>query len=318
MPTRLITRRKALIMGASLLGSSVVLGAPRLLLEQERPVLNVASAGSLRAMVNGPLKTAAAKTLGLELMSHAGGADAIAQSLVDGSLQADVFIPITSGPMLTVMQAGLAEVGKPIASTELVIFYSPKSRFVHRFEAAARAEANWWEVLETPGLRLVRSDPTSDPSGRAIIFVLMLSANKYRQADLVEKILGSTLNPAQILPGGRNQERLHSGDLDATAAYLIGAGPARLPYITLPSELNLSHLDIRAQHPELSLSIADKTFYPEPLVFYAAALKNAANPTGASAFVKWLQGAEAQAILRHAKFGSAEKAASLHSSSSCA
>ena len=108
------------------------------LLGQELPVLQVASAGSFHAMLDGPLKPAVAHDLQLDLHSHSGGADAVARSIVDGSLAADVFIPITAGPMRTVMQAKRAQIAYPIARTEMVILYSAKSRFAARFAAAAR------------------------------------------------------------------------------------------------------------------------------------------------------------------------------------
>jgi molybdate/tungstate transport system substrate-binding protein len=94
------------------------------------------------------------------------------------------------------------------------------------------------------------------------------------------------------------QARMQSGELDAASAYKIQPGPFNLPYIALPKELNLSGQNVHAEHPDVSLSIAGKTYFPEPLVFYAAALKEAGNPRGAAAFTDWLQGGEAQAILR--------------------
>jgi molybdate/tungstate transport system substrate-binding protein len=124
---------------------------PMSLLAQGLTALDVASAGSMRAMLDGPIKAAIAQRLQLDLKSHAQGADAVAHSIVDGELRADVFIPVTAGPMRTVTEAGLCEVAEPIARTELVFVYSPKSRFVAQFEAAAAGKANWWAVLQEPG-----------------------------------------------------------------------------------------------------------------------------------------------------------------------
>jgi molybdate/tungstate transport system substrate-binding protein len=157
-------RRQVLVGAASVVAARAVAGA-----EGELAVLDVASAGSFRQMVEGPLKDAAAKTLGLSLRSHAQGADAVARSIVDGTLQADVFVPITAGPMRTVFAGGKADVAVPIARTEMVIVYSPKSRFAARFEAAREGKEVWWKVLETPGVKIARSDPASDPGGRNII-----------------------------------------------------------------------------------------------------------------------------------------------------
>ena len=302
--------------GALLAGAAVGGNARSLTAQGTSPslaALDVASAGSFRAMVQGPLKEAAATDLRLDLRSHAQGADAVAQSLVDGSLRADVFIPITAEPMQTVLKAGKAQVARAIARTELVLMYSPKSRFVAQFAAAAQGEADWWKLLQTPGLRLARSNPAADPGGRCILFTLMLAAKKYGQPDLAEKVLGPTLNPEQILTGGSNVEAsLESGAIDAIGTYKIGAVSRNLPYIVLPEDVNLSRLDVRATHPEVMLAVGGKTFYPEPLMFYAAVLRDAANPKGAAAFAEWLQGPAAQTLLRRHAFDPPGGASDLH------
>jgi molybdate/tungstate transport system substrate-binding protein len=174
----LLNRRHFLKSGGFLVGGGVTAGSFGHLLAEQLDVLEVASAGSMRAMLDGPLKVSAAQSLKLDLHSHAQGADAVARSLAEGSLHADVFIPITAGPMRTVMQVGKADVAYPIARTEMVLVYSPKSRFASRFEAAAAGKANWWETLQEPGLRFARGNPAGDPGGRNAFFLMMLAAKK--------------------------------------------------------------------------------------------------------------------------------------------
>ncbi len=279
---------------------------------QSLALLTVASAGSIGPMLSGPIKAAIRRSLTLDLETHAQGADSVAQTLVEGSLRADVFLPITAEPMQTVLRAGKADAARPIARTEMVLVYSPKSRFVRQFEAAERGEAKWWEVLQEPGLRFARSNPAGDPGGRNIIFTMMLAAKKYGQSDLVQKVLGPTLNPEQILTGGSNQQRLQTGELDASGGYKVSPGFAHLPFVTLPNDINLSGPDLRTLHPEVSLDVAGKTFYPETLLFYAAVLKEASNLRGAIAFTDWLMQSEAQDLFRQYKFGPPGKAAVLH------
>ncbi len=60
------------------------------------------------------------------------------------------------------------------------------------------------------------------------------------------------------------------------------------------------------------LSIAGKTFYPEPLVFYVAVLQGAANPKDAAIFAQWLQRKEAQTLLRRYAFDAPGNALDLH------
>jgi molybdate/tungstate transport system substrate-binding protein len=275
-------------------------------------VLDVAYAGSMGSLMEGALKQAAAQRLKLETHGRGQGANALAQLIAGGSISPDVFIAITAGPMRTVLGAGKATVAVPIARTEMVIAYSPKSRFAARLDAAAKGHGRWWEVLQEPGFRFGRSDPAADPQGRNIIFTMMLAAKYYHQPDLVAKVLGPTINQQQINMETSTQARLQSGELDAASAYKIQPGPFNLPYIALPEEINLSGEKVHDEHPDVSLTVGGKTYVPEPLIYYAAALKEAHNAAGAAAFLAWLKGDEAQAIFRQYQYDPAGGASALH------
>jgi molybdate/tungstate transport system substrate-binding protein len=282
------------------------------LLAADLATLDVAYAGSMGSLMEGPLKRSVAQNLKLEMHGRAQGANALAQLIVGGSIRPDVFIPITPGPMLTVLHAGKADIAQPIASTEMVIAYSPQSRFAPQFDAAANGKANWWEILQQPGFRFGRSDPATDPQGRNIVFTMMLASKEYKRPDLVAKILGPLVNAQQINMESSVQARMQAGELDAASAYKIQPGPFYLPYITLPKTINLSGPSVHADHPDVTLSIGGKTYFPEPLIFYAATLKDARNPSGATAFTAWLRGEEAQAILREYKYDPQGDATALH------
>ncbi len=213
---------------------------------------------------------------------------------------------------MTVLRAGKAETAQPVAHTEMVIAYSPKSRYASRFESASKGKGNWWEILQEPGIRFGRTDPMGDPQGRNIIFTMMLAAKMYKQPDLVEKVLGPTINEKQIFTEPTVQARLQSGELDAASAYKIQPGPFNIPYITLPKDINLSGQHVSAENPDVSLTLSGKTYNPEPLIYYAAVLKDAPNPRGAVAFVKWLKGNEAQAIFRRFYYDPPGEASDLH------
>jgi molybdate/tungstate transport system substrate-binding protein len=292
----LLDRRHFLKSSGFLVGGGIAAGSFGHLSAEQLDVLDVASAGSIRAMLDGPLKVAASQSMRLDLHSHAQGADAVARSLAEGSLHADVFIPITAGPMRTVMQAGKADVAYPIARTEIVLVYSPKSRFASMFEAAAAGKASWWEILQDPGLRFARGNPAGDPGGRNAFFVMMLAARKYGRPEIVERLLGPVVNPP-LPTAGNNQEKLQTGELDASTSYRVGVSSGNLPFIELPKDINLSGDNVASEHPDVILSINGKTYRPEPLVFYAAKLRDAANPKGAASFVNWLRGDDAQALL---------------------
>jgi len=307
-----ITRRQLLARSLTFAAGAALTGLPLRLTADALSPLDVAYAGSMGALMEGPLKSSATQSLKLELHGRAQGSSALAQLIVGGSIRPDVFISITPGPMLTVLRAGKAAIAQPIAHTEMVIAYSPKSRFAAKLQAAAEGKARWWEVLQELGLRFGRTDPVTDPQGRNIIFTVMLAAKIYQQPSLVEKILGPAINPQQIFTEPTVQARLQSGELDAASAYKTQPGPFHLPYVALPREINLSGQNVHTDHPEISLTVNGKTYQPEPLIFYAAALNDAPDKKAAAAFVNWLRGAEAQAIFSRFNYDPPGTASGLH------
>jgi molybdate/tungstate transport system substrate-binding protein len=296
--TCLLTRRNFLARALTIAAASAFADLPLRLLAEALAPLDVAYAGSMGSMMEGPIKSAAARTLKIDFHGRAQGSSALAQLIVGGSIRPDVFIPVTPGLALTILRAGKAESAQPIARTEMVIAYSPKSRFASPFDAAAKRKEGLWKILLEPSLRFGRTDPVTDPQGRNIIFTLMLAEKLLKRPGIAAKILGPTINPQQIFTEPTVQARLQSGELDAASAYKIQPEPFHLPYIALPAEINLSGERVHADHPEISLTVNGKTYQPEPLIFYAAVLKDAPNKNGAAAFVEWLTGAEAQAIFR--------------------
>jgi molybdate/tungstate transport system substrate-binding protein len=255
--------------------------------------LDVAYAGSMTSVMEGAIKQAAAAELKIALQGRAQGASGLAQLIVSNSIRPDVFISVTPGPMQTVLKAGLAEHAAAIAHTEMVIAYNPKGRFAPKF-----APASWWQVLQETGLRFGRTDPVTDPQGRNIIFVMQLAALHYRQPDLARRILGPDINPQQIFTEPTIESRLQSGELDAASGYKIQPAAFGLPYVTLPEEVNLGSARFAAQYQRAGLTLNGQIFHPEPLVYYTAALKNAAHPAEAARFCEWLAGDSAQAIFR--------------------
>lgn len=279
---------------------------------EDMAALDVAYAGSMGSMMEGPIKSAAATSLHLEMHGRAQGSSALAQLIVGGSIRPDVFISVTPGPMQTALKAGKAASAQPVAHTEMVIAYSPKSRFAARLDAAAQGKEEWWKILQEPGFRFGRTDPLTDPQGRNIVFTMMLAARMYRQSDLVEKVLGPAINEKQIFTEPSVQARLQSGELDAASAYKIQPGPFNIPFLSLPREINLGGQKVHDENPDVTLAVGGKTYVPEPLIYYAAALKDAPNAKGAAAFTAWLRSDEALAIFRRYNYDPPGDAAPLH------
>lgn len=310
--TKTLTRRELIVCGGRVVAGAAVVGIAKPLFAAGQAIIEVAYAGSMGSMMEGPLRSAVAQDLKLEMHGRAQGSSALAQLIVGGSIRPDIFIPVTPGPMLTVLRAGKAELARPVVHTEMVIAYSPRSRFAPQFDDAVKGKIQWWEVFQSPGLRFGRTDPVTDPQGRNIVFTMMLASKLYNQPDLVEKTLGPAINEKQIFSEPTVEARLQSGELDAASAYKIQPAPFNIPYINLPREINLSAPNVHEQHPDVTLTVGGKTYTPEPLIYYAAVLKDAPNPQGAARFADWLRSDRAQEIFRSNHYDAPGEASALH------
>ncbi len=272
--------------------------------------LRVAYAGSMGAVMDQKIGPAFAKTHGVEYQGIGQASYALAHLLASKQMQADVFIPVTPGPMRLLLANGMAKAAVPIASTQMVLVYAPSSRFAKQFEALGRGEGKWYETLQSPGLRFGRTDPATDPQGRNIIFVMMLAQRYYHQPNLVSKILGPLSNQSQIFAEPSLLTRLESGQLDASLGYLSAVKSQHLPYVKLPPEINLTDPAYDNNwYSKVSFSLPGRdgkpiVAKPEPLVFYAAALTDAPHPAQAAQFVDLLKSSDGRQLFRDSGYDS--------------
>jgi molybdate/tungstate transport system substrate-binding protein len=223
---------------------------------------------------------------------------------------ADVFIPVSPGPMKIVEQAGLVTPGQavPIASTQIVLAYSPTSKFAAKLAHAKGAD--WTKIFREPGFRFGRTDPNVDPQGQYVLYTLQLAEKFYRQPGLAAAISGGDVNEAQIFTEPSLLSRLQDGQIDATLGYQSAVISQKLPYITLPAEINFSDpAKAKDWYSKAALTVTakgvTKTIHPGLLVFYAAALANAPNPIAAQGFVDFLTSKTGQQIFAEYGYGPA-------------
>ncbi|WP_206064294.1 extracellular solute-binding protein [Oleiagrimonas sp. C23AA] len=282
-------------------GAVLALGAGLALVAmsaQAASKLRVAYAGSMGVVMDHGAGPAFAKRHDVNYQGIGHGSYALARLLASKQMRADVFVGITPGPVKLLQKAGLVGRAVPVASTQMVITYSPKSRFARQFKAAAAGKMPWYQVLERQGLRFGRTDPATDPQGRNIIFTMQLAQLRYKQPGLLKNVLGSIRNPQQIFSETSLLSRLEAGQLDASSGYLSAARSHHLPVIRLPDAINLSNPAMAKRwYNKASFKLDGKMLRVQPLVFYAAVLKNARHPKQARAFVDFLQSPAGQKLL---------------------
>jgi len=272
----------------------------------------VTYAGSMGVVMDKALGPAFAKAQQVNYQGQGQGAYGMANLLASKKVVADVFVSVTPGPIAVLQKAGLVEQALPVASTSMVIAYNPKGKYAQAFDAIRQGKADaqpWWKVLQTSSLRFGRTDPVTDPQGQNIIFTMMLASRYYQQPELSKNVLGETQNPQQVFAEGGLLSRLEAGQVDAASGYESATRSAGLPYITLPDEINLSNPAMNASwYSKVSFAVTDakgqqKTLHPQPLVFYAAVLKNAPHPELAQKFVQFMQGEEGQKLFKQNGYG---------------
>jgi molybdate/tungstate transport system substrate-binding protein len=252
--------------------------------------LQVAYAGSMGSMMEAAMRPTIAHALGANLQGRAQGSSGLARMIIAGSIRPDVFISVTPGPMRSVLAAGKATHAIPIARTEMVIAYSPHSHFAAELAKTGGAKGRpWWQILESPGFRFGRTDPNTDPQGLNILFLMQLANDYYKQPDLSDKILGAQISRQQIFLEPQLMARLQAGQLDASSAYKTQPASFGLPFIELPGAVNLGNAAMEGEYKRASVTLNGKTMHPSPLIFYAAMMRDAAQPALAARFIEWLQ-----------------------------
>lgn len=287
-----------------LLAFTSVMLATGLAQARAEETVNIAFAGSMGAVMDkgfGPVFQAKS---GVQYQGIGQASLGLAHLLASKSLNADVFVPVSAVPVKIVEAAGLADGAVPVASTQMVLAYAPKSKFAPAFAAAKGGD--WTKILQEPGLRFGRTDPDTDPQGQYALYALQLAGLYYKQPGLADKISGIQENTAQIFAEPSLLARLQDGQIDATIGYESAVISQHLPFVKLPAEVDFSDPSLMKDwYGKASLIITSKgetkTVHPAPLVFYAAVLKNAANPQAAKDFVDFLLSADGQAIF--AKYG---------------
>ena len=123
----------------------------------------------------------------------------------------------------------------------------------------------------------------------------------YNDQNIKPRILGQEdRNPKQVFPEEILTTSLETGQLDAIAAYKHEAITKDLPYITLPSQINLGSPAFSDFYKKASYtSSMGKAVYGEP-IYFSVTIPEAtvSNLAGAVSFVTFLLSSDGQRILR--------------------
>ncbi|HEY7146457.1 MAG TPA: extracellular solute-binding protein [Streptosporangiaceae bacterium] len=254
---------------------------------------NVAYAASLQFLNEKIVGPGFSKATGDQYSGRGGASGELSSGIAAGEISPNVFESV-GGDNITPLEPKFTKWYVQYATTSIVLAYNPSSKYASQFEAYASGKkdlAGLYKLLETPGLKLGRTDPNTDPQGRAFIFMLELAQAKYHlPASTVSKILGGPAGSAsspEIFAEASLDATLQSGQLDAASAYLSQAIQLHLHYITLPDDINLGSAADAAQYAKATVTITGNMVKKgSPLVIDITTI---GKPTPAgTAFVKYV------------------------------
>lgn len=291
-----------------LLAIIILLPAMTAMQKQQDHTVSVLYAGSLATVMENGVGPAFEKATGYSYQGEAQGSLGAAQMIHDHLRTPDIFIsadPLVNTNILMGPQNGNAvKWFTVVASSQLVLAYNPHSKFVAKFKDAAANKIRWYEVLETPGVKFGRGDPSIDPKGYRTIFLFNLAGKYYHRAD-IPRLLGDPMNPEQVFPEVVLLARIESGQFDAGIFYKHEILAHHLPYIEFPPEINLGDPRFADLYAQESYATSSKQHVTgAPILFTITIPEAAQHREAATAFVRFLLSSEE--LLKQFGFGTVE------------
>ena len=207
---------------------------------------NVAYASSLQFMNDKVIAPAFTSSTGNQYSARGGSSGDLEMEIASGEISPNV-LEVVGADNVTPLEPKYTKWYVAYTGTKMVLAYNPKSKYASQFKAIADGKkplSSLFTLLQTPGLKLGRTDPNTDPQGRNFIYMLELAQKFYKlPSDTTAKILGTTdfgtANNAEIFAESALDSTLQSGQLDAASAYINQAVQLHLAYIPLPPQINL-------------------------------------------------------------------------------
>ena len=224
--------------------------------------VNVAPASSLSYLSEKVISPSFTKAEGYKYTGTYNASGDLESDIASGEITPNVFESV-GGDNIMPLEPKFTKWYVQYAGNSMVLAYNPNSKYASQFKAFADGSkplSGLFTLLETPGLKLGRTDPNIDPQGRDFIYMLELAQSYYHlPSDTVSKILGTTdfgtPTSSQIFAESSLDATLQSGQLDASSAFLTQAIELHLDYIPLPSAINLGDVALATQYAKATITV---------------------------------------------------------------
>jgi molybdate/tungstate transport system substrate-binding protein len=229
--------------------------------------VSVAYASSLEYLNEKVVSPAFTSAEGYKFSGRGASSGDLETDIASGEISPNVFQSV-GGDNITPLQPKFTKWYVQYAGTSIVVAYNPNGPHAAEFKAIANGSKPictlFSSALQTPGLKLGRTDPNVDPQGRDFIYMLQLAQSYcHLPSDTVTKILGTsdfgTASSSQIYAESSLDATLQSGQLDAASAFITQAIELHLAYIKLPDAISLASFADAAAYKKATVKLENGT-----------------------------------------------------------
>ncbi|WP_052292271.1 tungstate ABC transporter substrate-binding protein WtpA [Methanosphaerula palustris] len=255
-------------------------------------------------------------TTGAEVELFSGSSITMIEKVTKMGEKADIVASADADQISRLMVPDNASFTLNFARNAMVLVYTNNST-----SASTITKDNWYSVLGQDNVKLVTSDPTSDPGGYRAYMTLVLAESYYKVPDLFKKVVSDhsaitvnktganttidLTNPKQdnkglLIPnatGPTYLDLLTSGKADYALVYRSSAVDAGLPYIELPDEISLANLSMSKDYALVQAKTPSGLIPATPIVYGLTIPTRAAHPDLGVAFIKALASDQGAAAL---------------------
>ncbi|HEX8850066.1 MAG TPA: extracellular solute-binding protein [Gemmatimonadaceae bacterium] len=214
--------------------------------------VTVAAAGSLAAPLRVALDSFTART-GIPVAMHTAGSVELARRLIDLQEIPDVLALADEEVFPKMLRPEHVGWWATFARGRMVLAMAPNAR-----HAAEIDSTSWWKVLALDDVEVGRSDPALDPAGYRAIMVLRLAERALHDSTIERSVLARS--PVRnVRPKSADLVALlQTGALDYAFLYETSARAAKLRYVTLGPDVDLSDENRAAIYGDVAVRIPGK------------------------------------------------------------
>ena len=260
--------------------------------------LTVFAAGSLARPMRAALDSFSARSGSTFALESAGSLD-LARRLLELGKTADVVALADEDVFPRLLMPSQVSWYARFARNRLVLAHAEGAPGA---DEAGRGE--WRQVLLRDGIEVGRADPDLDPAGYRALMLFQLAERYYGEPRLAARLEAGSPRRLVRPKSAELVALLQARELDYAWMYESSARGARLPFITLPREIDLGDERLASTYHDATVRVVGATrgdtldLHGTPIRYGISIPRLAAHRERAEQFVRYLLSPEGQRVLR--------------------